>query len=135
MQKLLYIAAAMLCGVAAEASAADLSIFSLSDDTGHIWNFPTQGLTMTPVGDSLVVTSADVSTVSLDLFHLSKGGFSSDNLSGIHSLLFPSDACTVYSISGVYAGSFHSVSEAKAALPAGVYILHTPSATHKLILK
>lgn len=135
MNKTFFLAVAMLCGVSFGSMGADVSKLTFTAKSGDTWSFNIESLKMQPVGDKLVITPAAGEVCSLDLGQLTSALFVDDFSSMIQRVTNGDKPVTLYSVWGHSVGSFTSISEAKQALPGGVYVVKTETETSKLIIK
>ena len=83
----------------------------------------------------MVLTNAE-GTESFTLSDLSKMYFSQSNeTAGIAGTDTDNEEISVFTIGGLHMGTFQSVSEAKASIKPGIYVMKTKSKTLKTIVK
>lgn len=124
----------LLVGVMS-ASAEEYPYLSFQTSDGSIVSFGVESLTMTVADGKLLVQNGDGSR-TFDLGSLSRMFFASD-ASGIDEAVVPESEGKkrVYTMSGVYMGSFDSVSDASGKLGRGMYLIKDNNNTTKFVVR
>jgi hypothetical protein len=133
MKKFLTIMAALL--VALGMQAYDYPYLSFQTSEGTVQSVSVNELIITFSNGQLVLTNAE-GTESFTLSDLSKMYFSQSNeTAGIAGTDTDNEEISVFTIGGLHMGTFQSVSEAKASMKPGIYVMKTKSKTLKTIVK
>jgi hypothetical protein len=124
----------VLIGIAT-AMAYDFPFLTFQTSDGTTKSVAVEELSITISNGQLVLTNAE-GTESFTLSDLSKMYFSQSNeTAGIAGTDTDNEEISVFTIGGLHMGTFQSVSEAKASMKPGIYVMKTKSKTLKTIVK
>ncbi|MBQ9355716.1 MAG: hypothetical protein IJT98_00265 [Prevotella sp.] len=129
-----------LLALSAQALAGDFTYkyLVMTDSGGNHTSLATSGLTMRIENGNLVIVSNE-GTTTLSLASLAKMEFSETKVgnttTAIGMLPVGSADVEVFNLQGVGMGTFSSMSQARATLPAGIYIVKQNGQTRKITLK
>jgi len=128
---------AMMLASGLSATAADYPFLTFQKTDGSLQSVAVESLVLTYVDGTLTVTNAN-GKETLMLSELSKMYFSQTNEStttGVTSVDAVEGPVEVYTLAGVNAGSFASVSAARHQLRSGVYVIVADGRNYKLHIK
>ena len=134
----------LLVAFAIQAQAADDNVtynyLMVTNADGNCTPLVAEGLKMTFTNGNLTATSADGTTTTLPLASLATMVFA-ENADGAATVIdstADSDrqgTVEVYSLSGTCLGTFESMSQLKATLKAGIYVVKQNGTTKKISVK
>lgn len=121
--------------MAASTFAGDFKGMTFEYTDGNKLTVPVDGLTISPGTNSLTVNSS-IGQTEIPMANLRQFCFVSD-LSGVAAAEIEDTAGAVdaYTAAGIHAGTFNSVAEAEAYLPAGIYMLKSSGKAIKTVVR
>lgn len=125
--------AALVISSSLSASAATDDFVSFEDTNGQVKSISAQGLSIT-FSDGKLIAATGSESLEIPLASLGAIYFNETNSLDVVICEDVSEA-TVYTSAGVQLGTYPTVDEAKANLPAGIYLIDTGSQTIKIVVK
>ena len=134
MKRSLFIWAAALCAITAQ--AADYPYLVFTSTGGTTTKLSVSDMTLVVSGSSLQVTNTD-GTTSFTLTDLASMQFSQDGsvATAIENVLDADMPVSVFSLNGASLGTFGNLNETARTLPAGAYVLKQGNNTQTIVLK
>lgn len=133
MRKLILLLSLITCVTSVDAE--EYQYLSFQESNGNVVSFGIESLTMSISNGKLLVENSDESR-TFELCSLSKMFFATD-ASGINELETVANGGKkqVYTVSGVYVGSFDSLSDVGTKLGKGMYLVKDNNNTTKIVLR
>lgn len=131
--KLITAVTAMIC---MQAHAYDLPYLNFQCNDGSVYSLESEGLDMTLTdGKLLALNSAN--SLELEASSIDKMWFSAHPIAGIYDMNadLTDQAVTAYDLRGCNMGTFANLGEAKAKLPAGVFMLYSKGRITKISIE
>ena len=136
MKKTLYLFAACLCALVAQAATYNYLVFT--DNLGNRLAIPSANLTMVIANGELQATYTDGSSApaTFILADLASMQFSeTETLTSLSDILDAAQPVQVFSITGTALGSFSSFVEAAKQLSPGAYVISNGNTSQTIVVK
>ncbi len=132
--KKLFLSLMLMTGMTA--SAYDYPYLAFETTSGTVQTVSVESLSITISDGNLVVTNGS-GTVTFTLSDLSKMYFSDEEqeASGIQEVETTSGKVQIFSLTGLAMGTFESLSQARASLRNGVYVVKSNDKSYKINIK